>query len=157
MADLAHFLTEGGVSLLVSFVLFLIVGASLIALSIAGLVMHLREPGGDEPSRNVGPVVQILTLVLACLPVVVAIAGALAARAEILDNVPMAAPEMRVALLAMGVSAVFNNSAFVGFQLFVLPPLAAAALAIWGPLRTRAIDLWHAHHLEREVRVGEAP
>jgi len=156
-AELAQFLTDGGASLLASFVLFLVVAATLGALSIAGLAMHLREPRGDEPSRNMGPVVQIITLALVCLPVAVAIGGALAARAETLETVPMAAAEMRAMLLSSGLASVINNSVFVAFLLVVLPPLAAAALAIWGPLRTRAIDLWHAHRLEREVSVGEEP
>jgi hypothetical protein len=89
--------------------------------------------------------------------VVVAIGGALAARATMLDTGPMAAPDMRSMVLAGGVATVFTNSAFVAFLLFALPPLAGAALAIWGPLRTRAIDLWHAHRLEREVSGGGEP
>ena len=43
----------------------------------------------------------------------------------------------------------------LGVILVLDPPVAGAALAIWGPLRTRAIDLWHAHRLEREATGGD--
>lgn len=156
MGELARFLADGGAALVGSFVLSLVVATTLVVICIGGLVLHLREPSGDEPSRGTGPMVQMIVVALACLPVVIAIGGALAARAEALDTVPMVAADMRTQLLVAAISAVFNNSAFVAFQLLLLPPLAAAALAIWGPLRTRAIDLWHAHRLEREVSGGEA-
>ena len=154
---LAQFLADGGAALLVAFVLFLLVATSLLVTCIVGLVLHVRAPRGDEPKRSTGPVVQLITAVVACLPVVVAIGGALAARAEALEVVPGAAADMRTQLLVMGISKVINNSAFVAFQLVFLPPLAGTALAIWGPLRTRAIDLWHARRLEREATGGDEP
>ena len=149
--SLARFLADGGPSLLASFVLFLVVAVALVALGIAGLVLHLREPRGDPPSRNLGPAIRLLVAVIACLPALVAIGGALAERADALVSAPVAATDMRSTVLLAGISAVINLSTFVAFQLVLLPPLAGAALAIWGPLRTRAIDLWHAHRLEREV------